>query len=424
MDVNFFLNQRTAFIRGFFDAAIVGFLETQRRIDQAEPPFDNPPYSEDPEPAYLAEWIDAGTGAELVAQACVSLLSDTLKLYFNTLRKEIRFIFDKREKALAKKSFVRAYQAALGEILETDWSDCPVRFDIIEQVVLARNLSQHGGDLTSFRVPHDARSLRRHPEPLFASKAEWRAWQESGGGDLSFLMPAVHITREALFAAIDEIDQLGEWIDGRLDKAFAWRRRQVAPNPEAEVYGLLAAARSALDLSRDALALFEERRPEIIDQGEAKGLVIDGRRMELSVGGPLTARGLLGAQAFVSNLVVVENCVAKLSTLPGLKAELKTRASTALNAIKKVVDRQVRNTAEHVEDRVVARADQGLISSSIFEPDLLCSTRLDGSVGAVSISRATLDAVGDALDSIFWTTGARAAATVEAVRDHRRTIPP
>jgi hypothetical protein len=81
VDVNFFLNQRTAFIRGFFDEAFAGFHETECRIDQTEPPFDNPPYSEDSEPAFLTEWIDAGTSAELVAQACVSLLSDTLKLY-------------------------------------------------------------------------------------------------------------------------------------------------------------------------------------------------------------------------------------------------------------------------------------------------------------------------------------------------------
>jgi transposase len=50
-----------------------------------------------------------------------------------------------------------------------------------------------------------------------------------------------------------------------------------------------------------------------------------------------------------------------------------------------------------------ACADQGLISSSIFEPDLLCSTRADGAVGAVSISQATLDAVALALDTLGWT---------------------
>ena len=107
---------------------------------------------------------------------------------------------------------------------------------------------------------------------------------------------------------------------------------------------------------------------------------------------------LLGAQAFLSNLVVIENCVAKLSGLP---THLKAKAFTALKAIKKVVDRQVRNTAVHIDDRVVARADQSLISSSIFEPDLLCSTRLDRSVVAVAINQSTLDAGAKALDSIF-----------------------
>jgi hypothetical protein len=67
------------------------------------------------------------------------------------------------------------------------------------------------------------------------------------------------------------------------------------------------------------------------------------------------------------------------------------------------VDRQVRNTVEHIDDRVVSRADQSLISSSIFEPDLLCSTRADGSVGAVSISQSTLDTVAAALDAVAWT---------------------
>ncbi|CAN5392420.1 hypothetical protein BH09PSE1_BH09PSE1_02250 [soil metagenome] len=403
MDVNFFLIQRTAFIRRFHDEAVAIFEDTQRRIDQAQAPFDSPPSGEDGEPAFLTEWIDAGTGREVVAQACVSLLSDSLKLYFNTLQKDvIGFAFDKREKALAKKGFVGAYRVALGEILQTDWSECAVRFDVIEQVVLARNLSQHGGRLTSLRIAHDLHSLKGRTSPIFANPAEWTAWQDSGGDEATFLMPSVVITRAALFEAIDEVERLGNWIDGHLDRVDAWRGRQVPDNPESEAFGLLSAAGSALELCGEALALFDERRPEVLEQGDAKGLMFDGRRLERSVGGPLTARGLLGAQAFLSNLVVVENCVARLSGLAGLPPHLKANALDAVKAIRKVVDREVRNTAEHIDDRVASRADKGLISSSIFETDLLCSTRLDGSVGAVSITQATLDAVSQALNGIIW----------------------
>jgi hypothetical protein len=406
VDVNFFLKQRTAFIRAFYDEGVAPFLETQRRIDQGEPPFDEPPYSEDPEPPYLAEWIDAATGVDVLSQACVSLLSDTLKLYFNTLQQRtIGFSFDKGEKAVLKKGFVAAYKAALGQVYGTDWSDCPARFDVIEQVVLARNLSQHGSQLTSFHLSHDAKTLRDYSQPLFASPAEWKAWVENGGGEASFLMPAVKITREALFEAIDEIEGLADWLDTHAGGIDAWRQSQAGetPDSEAEVFGLLSAARSALDLRGQALALFEERRPEVIDQGDAKGLVIDGRRLERSTNGPLSARGLIGAQAFLANLVVVENCITKLAGLRGLPPHIKANAGRSLKAIKAVVDRQVRNTAEHIDDRVVARADQSLISSSIFEPDLLCSTRADGAIGAVAISQATLDTVAMALDTVVWT---------------------
>jgi hypothetical protein len=88
--------------------------------------------------------MDAETAKDLLGLSAVSLLSDTLKLYFQTLQNRvIGFEFGEAEKALAKKQgFVAAYIAVLGDILDTNWSDCPVRLDVIEQVVLARNRGQ------------------------------------------------------------------------------------------------------------------------------------------------------------------------------------------------------------------------------------------------------------------------------------------
>lgn len=407
MDVNFFLKERTRFIRDFYNQGVAPFCDVQNRIESKAAPFDNPPYSEDGEPAFLTEWLDAETGADLLSQTCVSLLSDTLKLYFSTLQAEIGFAFDQGDKAF-KRGFVAAYREALGDIFETDWSDCPVRFAVIEQVVLARNLSQHGGHLTSFHRSHDASTLRQHPQPFFASPEEAQAWEDSGGQN-SFLTPSVKITRERLFEAIAEVETLGDWLDARLVKVHEWRHRarDAEPDPEAKVFDLLAAGRAALDLCQPALDLFEARKPEVIDQGDDRGLIIDGRRLERSLGGPLTARGLIGAQAFLANLVVVENCLVKLSGLSGLPPPIKAKAQRAVKALKGVVDRQVRNTAEHIDDRVVRRADQGLISSSIFEPDLLCSTRADGTIGAVSISPQTLEAAAAAFESVVWPSSPR-----------------
>ena len=66
-------------------------MAIKRQIEQEEPPFDDPPYSEDPEPAFLEEWLEAETSIQIVGLACVSLLADTLKLYL-TNRQSAKYL--------------------------------------------------------------------------------------------------------------------------------------------------------------------------------------------------------------------------------------------------------------------------------------------------------------------------------------------
>jgi hypothetical protein len=137
----------------------------------------------------------------------------------------IGFGFTKEVELIAKRhGFVSAYKAALGHILDTDWTDCPARFDIIEQVVLARNRGQHGGDLTSFHVSHEGRTLRKHPRPFFASEGESKTWDDYGGNENFLFAPTIEVTREKLFSAIQETETLADWIEGRMVKAWEWRR--------------------------------------------------------------------------------------------------------------------------------------------------------------------------------------------------------
>lgn len=179
------------------------------------------------------------------------------------------------------------------------------------------------------------------------------------------------------------------------------------PDPERPAYMLMAAVRSALEVAGEALRLAEERKAEVIDAGGA-AMVVDGLRMERSLNGPASRRGVIGAQAFLSNLVIVENCLVRLAGLPGLNPDVADRAQTALGVIRAVVDRKLRNTAEHVDERVLER-DGGLIVSTFFEGDLFSSTRRDGSIGGIVVSQATLDVVTDALDRVFWSDAQIAA---------------
>ena len=123
MNVVYFLKERTKFIRFYYDQCVTPFADMKRQIEEGAPPFDNPPYSEDPEPPYLDIWMDANTGIQVVGLSCASLLSDSLKLYFHNLQHRVlgfRFADAESEKGAFKKGFVAAYMEILGHILDTD----------------------------------------------------------------------------------------------------------------------------------------------------------------------------------------------------------------------------------------------------------------------------------------------------------------
>jgi hypothetical protein len=224
MDATYFLKERTRLIRYLYADGAKSFALTQQQIEDELPPYDDPPYSEDPEPPYLNEWLQAATARDVLAIFCISLLSDTVKLYLETLRSRvIGFTF--KDPQPFKEGFVAAYKEVLGHILDTDWSDCPADFGIIEQVVLARNRGQHGESLLTLDVTHDRRTLQKYPRPFFVSDEERDTWERIGGSPDSFLAPSIKISPETLSAAIDHVEKLADWIDSRLDRAWAWRER-------------------------------------------------------------------------------------------------------------------------------------------------------------------------------------------------------
>lgn len=217
MDVLFFLKERTKFIRYFYETAGQPFRETMRRIEAEEPPFDDPPYSEDGEPPYLGEWVEANEGLEVLGRSCISMLSPSLQLYFRTWERELGIVWEKGERERAFNSgFLKGYQVCFGEVLGLSWDECPADLDLIEQIALARNRDQHPESITSMRVDHSPKDLQKHPRPFFASDIERKmnADPEIEGG--FFMSPAVHVSREALYRAIEEVEALAEWLDARI----------------------------------------------------------------------------------------------------------------------------------------------------------------------------------------------------------------
>ena len=70
MDVLFFLKERTRLIRQYYVNAASPFNEIIRKIEAGEEPFV-PPYSEDGEPPFLSEWIDADELLEVSKRAVI-----------------------------------------------------------------------------------------------------------------------------------------------------------------------------------------------------------------------------------------------------------------------------------------------------------------------------------------------------------------
>lgn len=94
---------------------------------------------------------------------------------------------------------------------------------MIEQIILARNRGQHGETVHDFGVTHDHSTMKKYPNPFFANEEELQSlseWKDEGS---TFLLPAIEITREKLFSALDEVEKLAEYIETRLDKAYEWR---------------------------------------------------------------------------------------------------------------------------------------------------------------------------------------------------------
>lgn len=225
MDVNYFLKKRTSFIRFYYDAAAKPFSDRKDAIENHQAPFDNPGYSDDGEPPFLDAWMDSDAARKVLGLSCVSLLSDSLKLYFHTLQTRVIWFGFEDKTGAFRNGFLAAYLEVLQEILDTDWSDCPADLGVIEQIVLARNRGQHAENIRDFDVTHDTRMMTKYPNAFFASEDELKSLPEWKDGIPSYLLPEVEVTREKLFRALEEVEKLADYIESRIGKADEWRMR-------------------------------------------------------------------------------------------------------------------------------------------------------------------------------------------------------
>ena len=219
MDIEYFLKSRTSFIRYFYEQAVRSFNEIKIAIENKEEPYI-PPYSEDGEPPFIEEWMDAEQGVEIVGHACISMLSSSLYLFLkswvNRLEKEHGMKFNANFK---KRGWFNGYKQIFNE-LQLPLSQCGADLDIVEQITLARNRVQHPEKLTKMVVDHSGSDLKRFPKLFFANETELKMTiHDTDGSAIWWLRPSVKSTKEKIFAAIDQVEALCSWLGEEYRKA-------------------------------------------------------------------------------------------------------------------------------------------------------------------------------------------------------------
>jgi hypothetical protein len=211
MDIEFFLKDRTKFIRYFYETAITPFARTMDDIRNEVEPYI-PPYSEDGEPSFLSEWMDANSGLETCGHHALSMLSSSLQLYLKAwvdrLDRYHQLTFKVNFK---KKGWFNGYCDIFKEV-GLDMSVCPANLIIIEQIPLVRNRIQHPEQLTSVNVSHSKSDLNNHPIPYFIQESELAL--VSDHEEQSWLFPpTIAPSKEKIIDAIFNVEQLCSWLE-------------------------------------------------------------------------------------------------------------------------------------------------------------------------------------------------------------------
>ena len=214
MLIDSFLKNRTRFIRYFYNHAVSPFKDIIIAIEKREEPYV-PTYTEDPEPPFLEEWIEANTGIETVGHTCMSMLASSLQLFLKAWVHRLEKDHGITLEVNWTKGWFGGYRQIF-ELIKLPMDDCPADIEIIEQVILARNRIQHPEEITTLDVRHSMNDLKKYPRPFFAHEHEIKLAGADEEGAISWWRtPSVVSTKDKIFEAIAQVESLCLWLESK-----------------------------------------------------------------------------------------------------------------------------------------------------------------------------------------------------------------
>lgn len=213
MDVRYFLNRKVNFIRQFYEMSSAPFVERKRQIEAEEEPYI-PPYSEDHEPAFLEEWLEAEESLQVVGRTCISMLAAVFYLYFKAWERQIGTPVDASLKADFKNGWFNGYKAYFARHFRIRFEDSPSNLGVLEEIVLVRNRDQHPESITMDSSHYSESDLEKLPHPFFIGENDASLFSEAEEGERAWLMPPpIRVTSEKLFTALSEVELFAEWLE-------------------------------------------------------------------------------------------------------------------------------------------------------------------------------------------------------------------
>jgi hypothetical protein len=220
MDVLYFLKERTAFIRQFYERASSPFEERIRLIEAGEEPFV-PPYSEDGEPPFLEEWIEADESRDALGHACISMLSASLQLFLQTWSDNLHLqCRDEHKKQFKKNGWFNGFRVCFEEAIGVSWEQSPTDLVLLEEMALARNRVQHPTEIHTVGIQHSRHDYEKLGRRLFfTDQFGKKAAELLNEGEFSWLMgPTVKVSSGQLMEALSAVEAFCEWLDLEIDR--------------------------------------------------------------------------------------------------------------------------------------------------------------------------------------------------------------
>jgi hypothetical protein len=196
LDLKYFFDKKLNVLKEFYETSKVPFDQI---INDAQAEYEQ--CSEEDPPMELEDKYEKANACKnLLWQACLSALQQILKEYLK------EYIADRRcwteaERIISshrKEGWLQGYRIAFRDLLGCDWGRAPTPWSVLEEIVLARNVIQHGGHIGLLNHRRDPQYKSKYPISLFSDET---------------FPELISVTEDSLRLAMNAVEEFVIWLE-------------------------------------------------------------------------------------------------------------------------------------------------------------------------------------------------------------------